>query len=174
VITEFARDAAMTAAIFGFFSAAWFGWAQEHPPPPGWRPWLVAGSVAGLLVAVAGGIRAWRIWSTGTVFDADTSPIFGLIVLFEVLLAGIGAFLLSRRGRRELVAPWVAVVVGLHFLPMAPLLQIPFFYVVGALVTIAGLASVPIARSRDLSVTTVTGAFAGSVLLAAGVVALLA
>jgi hypothetical protein len=163
----------MTAAIFGFFAAAWFGWAQEDPPPR-WRPWLIAGSVAGLLVAVAGGITAWRNWSTRTAFDADTSPIFGVIVAIEVLLAGGGAILLSRRGRRELIAPWVALIVGLHFLPMAPLLEYPLFYVVGALVTIAALVSVPLARSRDITVSAVTGALSGSVLLAAAVYALLA
>ena len=48
---------------------------------------LTVGSIVGLLVAVAGGIVAWQNWSTGTVFDADTSPIFGLIVGIEVLLA---------------------------------------------------------------------------------------
>jgi hypothetical protein len=163
----------MTAAIFGFFAAAWFGWAQEDPPPR-WKGWLIAGSVAGLLVAVAGGITAWRNWSTGTAFDADTSPIFGVIVAIEVVLAGGGAILLSRRGRRELIAPWVALIVGLHFLPMAPLLEFPLFYVVGALVTIAALVSVPLARSRDITVSAVTGVLSGSVLLAAAVYALVA
>jgi hypothetical protein len=126
------------------------------------------------LVAVAGGITAWRNWATGTAFDADTSPIFGVIVAIEVVLASGGAILLSRRGRRDLIAPWVALIVGLHFLPMAPLLEFPLFYVVGALVTIAALVSVPLARSRDITVSAVTGVLSGSVLLAAAVYALLA
>jgi hypothetical protein len=163
----------MVGAIFGFFAAAWFGWAQEDPPSR-WKPWLIAGSVGGLLVAVAGGITAWRNWSTGSAFDADTSPVFGVIVAIEVLLAGGGAFLLSRGGRKELVAPWVALVVGLHFFPMAPLLGIPLLYVVGALVSIAALISVPLARSRAITVSAVTEALCGSVLLAAAILALLA
>ena len=32
VTAQFVRDAAMTAAIFGFFSAGWCGWAQDDPP----------------------------------------------------------------------------------------------------------------------------------------------
>ena len=96
-------------------------------------------------MAIAGGIQAWQHWSTGTVFDADTSPIFGVMVALEVVLAVVGALILSRRGRRALVPPWVAIVVGLHFLPIAPLLGIPLFYVVGALVTIAGVVSVSLA-----------------------------
>jgi hypothetical protein len=57
---------------------------------------------------------------------------------------------------------------------MAPLLEFPLFYVVGALVTIAALVSVPLARSRDITVSAVTGVLSGSVLLAAAVYALLA
>jgi hypothetical protein len=41
---EFLRDAAMTAAVLGFFASAWFGWAQDDPPRS-WRRPLVAGSV---------------------------------------------------------------------------------------------------------------------------------
>ena len=163
----------MTGAIFGFFAAGWYGWAQDDPPPT-WRKPLIAGSILGMVVAVAGGILAWRNWSTGSVFDADTSPIFGLIVGVEVLLAVGGSFLLSRRGRRELVAPWVALVVGLHFFPMAPLLGYPLFYVVAVLVTVAALVSVPVARSHDITVSTVTGAMCGTILLAAAVFSLLA
>ena len=123
---------------------------------------------------MAGGVVAWQNWSTGTVFDEDTSPIFGLIVGIEVLLAVGGALLLSRRGRQELIAPWVALVVGLHFLPMAPLLGYPLLYVVGALVTVAGVASVPVARSRGITVSAVTGVMCGTILLAAAVFSLLA
>ena len=169
----FVQDAAMTAAIFGFFSAGWYGWAQEEPPP-GWRKPLTVGSVIGILVAIAGGIVAGQNWSTGTAFDADTSPIFGIIVGLEVILAGGGALLLSRRGRQELVAPWVALVVGVHFFPMAPLLGYPLFYVVAALITLAALVSVPVARSRDITVSAVTGVMCGSILLAAGLFSLLA
>ena len=173
VTTQFVRDAAMTGAIFGFFAAGWYGWAQDDPPA-GWRKPLTVGSIVGLLIAVAGGIIAWQNWSTGTVFDADTSPIFGIIVGIEVVLAVGGALLLSRRGRQELIAPWVALVVGVHFLPMAPLLGYPLFYVVGALVTVAGLVSVPLARSRGITVSAVTGVMCGSILLVAALFSLLA
>jgi hypothetical protein len=57
---------------------------------------------------------------------------------------------------------------------MAPLLGIPLLYVVGALVSIAALISVPLARSRAITVSAVTGALCGSVLLAAAILALLA
>jgi integral membrane sensor domain MASE1 len=84
--TEFVRDAAATAAIFGFFASAWFGWVQERPPPS-WRSMLIGGSVAALLLTVAGGVVTWREWSSGTVFDEDTSRAFGVVVGSEFAVA---------------------------------------------------------------------------------------
>jgi hypothetical protein len=66
----FLRDAAATAAIFGFFASAWFGWAQDQPPPA-WRKALVAGSILSLLTAAGGGVMTWQNWSGPTVFDRN-------------------------------------------------------------------------------------------------------
>ena len=88
VMAEFSRDAAMTAAIFGFFAMGWFGWAQEHPPRP-WTRWLGAGSASAALILVVAAVLAWRLWGTGTVFDADGA--FGIVVGAEFGLAGVGA-----------------------------------------------------------------------------------
>jgi hypothetical protein len=101
---EFLRDAAATAAVFGFFASAWFGWAQGQPPPA-WRTALVAGSILSLLTAVGGGVMTWRNWSGPTAFDADTSRTFGLVVGIEVALAAIGAVVLARRRSSELIPP---------------------------------------------------------------------
>ncbi len=170
---EFVRDAAATAAIFGFFASAWFGWAQENPPDA-WRKVLVVGSVVSLLIAVAGGVLAWQRWSDGTAFDPDTGRVFGIVVGIEFALAGLGAWLLTARRRADLVAPWIALVVGVHLFPLAPLLQYPLLYVVAALVSVVALAAVPLARSRSRSVTVsaVTGLATGTVLLAAALFSL--
>jgi hypothetical protein len=150
----------------------WFDWAQQQPPR-GWRRWLIVGAVAGLLTAIAGGIVAWQNWDTGTVFDAATGRSFGIVVGIEVLLAGPGAWFLASRKRNELIPPWVAVVVGVHFFPLAPLFNDPMFYVLAVTVTIGALASVPLARSRSLAVSAVTGVVTGSLLLAAALFSLL-
>lgn len=169
--SEFSRDAAMTAAIFGFFAMAWFGWAQEHPPQS-WKKWLIVGSVLAPLALVAGGLLAWRLWNTGTAFGGDTGQIFGIIVGVEFGLAGIGAGLLAWRGRKELIPVWIALVVGVHLFPLAPLLHYPLLYLVAALVTIAALAAVPIARGRSVPVSAVNGLGVGTVLLAAAIFSL--
>jgi hypothetical protein len=163
-MTEYARDAAVTAAIFGFFAAGWFGWAQDDPPA-GWRPFLVAGSIAGMITAVVGGFLAWSHWTEASAIDATTGPIFGIVVGIEVLLATIGAVVLPRTGRAELVPAWVALVVGVHLVPLGPLFGYPLLAATGILLSVAALASVVIARGRGIAVGTLTGVLAGTVLI---------
>lgn len=172
MMTGSVRDVAATAAIFGFFASVWFGWAQECPPAT-WRPWLRTGSVLCLLVMVAGGVLTWMNRGAATAFDEDTSKAFGLVVGLEVVLAGVGVAVLRAGVRRELVPVWVALVVGLHLLPVAALIAFPLIYLIGALVTVAALAAVPVARSRSLPVSAVNGLGAGGVLLTGALVCLL-
>jgi hypothetical protein len=162
----------MTAAILGFFASAWFGWAQEDPPAA-WRRILVSGSIVSLLTALAGGVLAWKHWSDGTVFDGqDTSRTFGIVVGIEIVSAGLGAGALAVLRRSELTPAWIALVVGVHLIPLAALLHYPLLYVVGGLVTMAALAAVPLARSRSLTPSAVTGLAIGTMLLAAALVSL--
>jgi hypothetical protein len=153
-MTDFVRDAAAAALIFGFFASAWFGWAQEKPPPR-LRPWLIAGSVAALATAAAGGILMATNWSAGTAFDRDTSMRFGIVVGIEFALAGIGAAVLTVRRRSELVPVWIAFVVGVHLFPVAVLLHYPLIHV-----------------ARSVAVSAVVGLLTGTVLLASALVSL--
>ena len=83
------------------------------------------GSILSLLTAVGGGVLTWRNWSGPTAFDADTSRTFGLVVGVEVALAAIGAAVLARRRSSELIPAWVALVVGVHLIPVALLVRSP-------------------------------------------------
>jgi hypothetical protein len=139
---DFARDTAATAVVFGFFAAAWFGWAQDKPPMT-WKTVLIAGSVVSLLIAITGGLLVWRSWQDGTVFDADTSRTFGIIVGIEFAAAGLGAGALAVARKADLIPAWVALVVGIHLIPVAWLLKYPLVYVVGGLVTVVALAGSP-------------------------------
>lgn len=165
-MTDFARDAAATVAIFGFFASAWFGWAQERPPAR-WRPVLIAGVIASLATALAGGFWTWRGWSSGTAFNADTSRLFGLVVGLELLLAAVGVAVLAIRRHKELSSAWVALIVGLHLFPVAALLEFPLLHAVAAAIVVVSIAAIPVARSRSVAVSAVTGLGAGSVLLVA-------
>jgi hypothetical protein len=74
--------------------------------------------------------------------------------------------------RADLISAWVALVVGVHLFPLAPLLQYPLLYVVAALVSMAALVAVPLARSQSLAVSAITGLATGVVLLAAALFSL--
>jgi len=168
---EFIRDAAASAAILGLFASSWFGWALETPPLS-WRKGLITGSVLSLLAAVAGGVLTWRHWSDGSVFNATTSRNFGIVVGIEVVLAGLGVWLLATRHRSDLIPPWIELVVGVHFFPLASLLDYPLFYPVAVLVTVAALVSVPLAKARSLPISAVTGLLTGLVLLVGAIYSL--
>jgi hypothetical protein len=172
VTAEFTRDAAATAMIFGFFASSWFGWAQEQPPPS-WRRTLVLGSIVSLLIVIAGGVLTWQHWSDGTAFNPNTSRTFGIIVGIEFAVAGLGAAVFARWRKADLIAPWIALVVGIHLFPLASLLRYPLLYVVATLVTIFALAAVPLARLLSIRVSAITGLATGTVLCAAALFSLL-
>lgn len=165
MLADHVRDIAVTAAVFGFFAPSWFGWAQEAPPRR-WRPFLIAGTVVSLLPLIAGIVIALRHRDDGTVFDDATSRIFGIVVGIEFAAAGLGAILLAVRRRRELIPVWIAFVVGVHLFPVAAIIGYPVIHVVGAVVTVAALIAVPVARARDLAPSAVVGSISGTALLA--------
>jgi hypothetical protein len=133
--------------------------------PKSWRPWLLTGSVMSLVTPVVGGLVTWRRWTDGTAFDEDTSKAFGVIVGIEFVLAGAGAAVLGLRGRSDLIPVRIALVVGIHLFPVAVIIEHPAINVVAALVTIAALAAVPVARSLSVPVSAVNGLGVGTVLL---------
>jgi hypothetical protein len=171
MVTQYARDAAMTAVVFGFFATTWFGWAQEAPPA-GRRRELVVGTVLAVLTAGVGGVLAWRHWDDGTAFDADVSRRFGIVVGIEFAVAALGAGVLALRRLAELIPPWIALVVGAHLFPVASLLDYPLIHLAGLLILIVALAAVRVARTRSVPVSWVTGAATGTVLLGTAAISL--
>lgn len=172
MIAEFTRDAAATAAIFGFFAASWFGWAQEQPPTT-WRNWLIAGALLSLLLAIVGGWLTWQHWSDATAFNPRTGRTFGVIVGIEFTIAALGAGVLTLLGKPQFIAPWVALVVGVHFFPLARLLSYPLLTVVAVLVSLSALLAIPLARSQSITISAVTGLATGVILLIAALFSLI-
>jgi hypothetical protein len=162
---QYARDNAMTALILGFFASSWFGWAQERPPAA-WRPVLIAGAVLSLVVAVVGAVFAWRNWSDGSVLsEPGAMRRYGIIVGVEFGVAAAGAVGIALWGRRQYLAPWICLVVGVHFFPMAPVLKSPFLIVLGAVLAAVAIAAVAVSRRTGLLPSAVTGLGAGVALL---------
>lgn len=168
---EYLRDAAGIAAVFGFFAMSWFGWAQEKPPTA-WLWPLRIGSILSGLTAVGGGLLVWQHWSDGSGIDESTGPLFGIVVGIEFAAAGLGSAVLAIRKRAEFISAWIAFVVGVHLFPVAVILEIPALHVPAALITLASVAAVWIARSRSITVSAVVGATTGPILLVSALLSL--
>lgn len=121
LVPDFPRDLITIGIVFGLAALVWAGWGQERPPARGWRIPLGVLSALGLGLVGFGVPAAVRTWDTGTAIEPGTPAFVGYVVAFwaEVVLAVVGAIVLIRRRRGELVAPLVLIIVGVHFVPLA-------------------------------------------------------
>ncbi len=149
--TTHARDLFMTAAIFALAAFIWAGWAQERPPNTASRVALGLCSVAGLGLCLPSVLNAIQHWNDGSAIDTSkpTWTIYLVIVALEVIAMVIAAVLLKRRGRSELIAPVVLLVVGLHFYPLAPVFGQNFMSVTATAITAAAVVAFWAARRRQ-------------------------
>lgn len=159
------RDGAATALILGCFAAGWFAWAQAKPPSS-WLPWLTAGMLASILAAIAGGVLMWRSRSGPSVMqDQSANQRYGIIVGIESALAAAGAIALGRSGHAAFIAPWMCLVVGIHFWALAPVLQDPALKALCVLFVAVALAGWFAGWRGDVAASAVTGLGAGLGLL---------
>ena len=163
MLTDLTRDALFTTAWFGLMAVVWFGWAQEDPPAS-WRARLGAGSVLGLLLAAGFTVLVVRAWDQPSALEGRY-PWFGALVAAELVLAGLGCWLLTRRGAGRWMAWWVALVVALHFIPLAFLLVDPTLAVAGGALAVVLAALVPRLRQRSGPTSSTVGATMGGTLL---------
>jgi len=166
------RDGGVTALVEGFFGAAWFGWGQAAPPD--WLgPWLTAGSIVALLVAVAGAVVGFTSpASTAAINSREAGRRYGIIVGVEFGLAGLGAALLGILGQADYIPVWVCAVVGVHFVPLAGVLRDRNLIPLSVLVTATAVVALIAGLLTDTAPSTVTGVGAGLSLTLFGVLAL--
>ena len=160
MLTEFARDHAFTIAWFGLMAFVWFGWSQEDPPAR-WRWRLGAGSALGAVLAGIFGYAVATRWGEDSALE-DRYGWFGVAVLAEVLLAGIGCLLPWRRGKGRWAAWWVALVVALHFVPLAGFLEDWSLAVLGAVQALCLIALLPRLRASDAASSRLVGPLMGA------------
>lgn len=163
MVTDFARDQAFSIAWFGLMTLVWLGWAYEDPPDS-WRWRLRLGSVVGVALAGLFGLAVVLRWSEASALDGQYHW-FGMIVTAEVAVAGVGCFLLVRRGQIRWMAWWVAVVVATHFVPLAIFLNDVSIAAVGLLQGIGLAWLVPRLRGTDIPTSRYAGPVMGLVLL---------
>ena len=115
---NFPRDLLMTGAIFGIVTFVWTGWAQERPPHWGWRiPLGIMGlagcALAGLSIPVV--IRNWSA-PTAIVFGGPSWNFYIIMCALEVVGIAIGAIIVARKKRADLIPPIALAAVGIMFL----------------------------------------------------------
>jgi len=158
--------------IEGFFGFVWFGWAQATASP-GLRTWLAVAGVAAALVALAGGVQAFRSpASTSVLHDWRARRRYGLAVGVEFALAGVGAAVLAVAGQGDFIPVWVCAVVGVHFFPLASLLEDRLLVALGAALTAVSLVALVTGLVTGVAPSTVTGVGAGTLLTGFAVAAL--
>jgi hypothetical protein len=117
--------------------------------------------IAGFSVAIA------RLWRHARELPASRSPEavarsisagrrLGCLFALEGVTIAAASWLLSTSRHDALIAPVVALIVGVHFLPLAPLFQVRAYYVTGIamiLLAMGGIAAVAVgARPGGASV----------------------
>lgn len=171
---------AVVAAMFG---AGWLGWglgvARAYNGPVGPAFGLIEILLLGWAIyAIRMGRRLRRQYppSSLSARRAVAKP-FLLVVLMEVL-ALLGVAILARRlDRPDLSVDWCAMVVGLHFLPLAKIFRAPRLGVAGMLMTLWCVVCWVLFRANALVIAAAVGTgillwgTAVSALLRAGTVA---
>ncbi|MGW9198392.1 hypothetical protein [Micromonospora chersina] len=164
------RQAGLTALYLGVFAAIWFSVPKADPPL---RSLLVVASVGALLAAAVGAVlvaRAGRRPAGERDRAADRR--YGLVVAAEVAVGLIGALLLATAGLTAYVPVLVCAVVGVHFVPLAPVLNDRLLVPLGVAVTLVALAGLVVDLVSGVSAGLVVGTGAGALLLAYAVLAL--
>lgn len=135
--------------VGSLFAVAWANWARLslRQLPDGWA-WMAAVAVTTITVAlVVTGISLVR---RARGLAAGSSPFartrmrrrFWLILAGEIIALNLVAFVLFARGAPQYLAPAFAIIVGLHFFPLAPTFNAPHFRVTGTVMTLAGVIAV--------------------------------
>ncbi len=166
------RDLTVTAVILGVAGALWFGWGQAQPPA-GWGLPMIIGTLAAIAVAVAAGITMSRLRHGATAMESRrVRRAYGITVGIETAAIGLGAAGLALAGRSAYTAPWILLVVGVHFVPLGRLFGSVDLLWAGLVLSAVAIAGAVTGAVSAVAPSAVTGAFGGLVLVAAAVTSL--
>ena len=134
-----AKDLASTAVVLTGAAIAWFGWGLQGGRH---QPALIAGMIASALALVAALAVTRTIAAPPTLaLNAAVRRAYWVAVTAEVLLIAGGAVALGVTGNGQWLSTWTALVMGVHFVPLARAFSIPLLHVTAAgCVLVVGLA----------------------------------
>jgi len=150
---------AVGVSVMSAFATLWWilGLQQSAHGSP-------AGYALAPILSLALAVIAWRAQrrapQASEAARARVGRIVGLASGAEGLLILVAANVLDHLGRGDLFAPVVAVIVGLHFLPLAHWLPVGLYHATGLLLVAHGLACCAITDLPLRALVTGTGAAA--------------
>jgi len=140
VTPTYALFVVIGALIFSFLGAFWAAESIANwPGAPAWAYGLVAVLVLGLTAfAVARLVSSRSLPPAADPVAASREGkrmgiAFGVTFTVEFVLIALVAVLLDNAGHSLLIPVAVALIVGAHFLPLARVFRLPFYYVTGLL-----------------------------------------
>lgn len=162
------RDLAVNGLILGFAGAVWLSWGQDGAPA-GWAVPLTVCSAVGIVVAIAGAIRTWQHrHGESAMSQVQGRRTYRRVVILESLVIAGGATALGVTGHYPYIAPWVLLVVGLHFVPLGRLFRIQSLVVLGVLTVVVSVAAAIEGLLGTVSPTTIAGGVGGMLLIMFG------
>jgi len=147
------RLSSISALVMGAFAAIWWLIGVRSAGLPWPVPYLVPGFFS-LAIPVAA-IRTWGANdSTLTSHGQNPGRVIGIASGMEGAAILVAVIVLANTGRQDYAAPVIAMIVGLHFVPIARGLRAKVYHLpVGLLVAIGAIGiAVPDVRTRLLVV----------------------
>lgn len=167
--------AAIVTTTFGFI---WFGWGLGDADFASWPLWIAL-YVAAIVLAVSAvaalrsGKSLLRRYAAGDdTFRRTMRPRFLAITVAEFAGCAIVVILCLVFHRWDLLAAGISIVVGLHFIPLARLFEMPIYYWTAA--GIVAVDAAALATQRGDAISVAAGIGTGGVLWATAVYVLFA
>jgi len=134
---SYPRDLVMIGAIFGVAAMVWAGWAQEGPPSVAWAVVLGILSILGVALAALSIPIAVRSWRSGSAIapKSTTFRAYLVVVWVEIAIAVAGGIILPLIGLDAFIAPFILLIVAVHFFALAPVFRQPVLHAAGGVLT---------------------------------------
>jgi hypothetical protein len=169
------RGRAVGVSLLAFFAIGWTGWGTGgHLPTAAQVPIMIAAAILSSVLAAT----AWRLARRVPV-DRDPTPEqfqvgrrFTWIVAVSWAAVIVAVVVLGVTGYPEMVAAVVCAGIGVHFLPLARLFDVPAYYVTGAALCLISIVTFVLAPATSNAAlwTLIPGVGAAIVLYATCVV----
>jgi hypothetical protein len=151
------------ALVESMFGAGWLGWGLGHANAFNGFSGPAFGLIALALTSCSIiAVRKGRLLKKADQATVSPSrpPIlkrFLVVVAIESLAIALASTLANLLHRSDLATDWCAMIVGLHYLPLAKILRAPQLTVLGTLITLWCALSVVLLRSNSLVIAVSIG-----------------